>query len=268
MLSEEVWRGLTGGRSVHLTDWPSADDVPADAGLVAAMDRVRDVASAALSLRKAKKLRVRLPLASLTVAVPDALALEPFRELLADEVNVKEVRLEPDVDGVSSSVLTVVPRALGPRLGKDVQRVIKAVKAGDWKASGESVVAGGVELLEGEYELKLVPASPERSVALPGNVGVVVLDTDLTPSLLAEGVARDVVRAVQQARKDAGLDVSDRIALTLSASDDVVGAVRAHEAFLSAEVLASTVAYGPVEGVVHEAEVGEGSPVRVAVTKV
>jgi isoleucyl-tRNA synthetase len=256
MLSEEVWRGLTGGRSVHLEDWPSADELPADAELVAAMDRVRDVASAALSLRKAKKLRVRLPLASLTVAVPDAAALEPFRELLADEVNVKEVLLQPDVDVACSTVLTVVPRALGPRLGKDVQRVIKAVKAGDWSSSDDTVVAGGVSLVEGEYELKLVPAEPDRSAALPGNVGVVVLDTDLTPSLLAEGVARDVVRAVQQARKDAGLDVSDRIALRL-------------EDFVAAEVLAEELVYGPLGEVqaVHEAEVGDGSLVRVGVAR-
>lgn len=270
MLAEEVWQGLTGGRSVHLGDWPAASDLPADAELVAAMDRVRDVASAALSLRKAKKLRVRLPLASLTVAVPDAAALEPFRELLADEVNVKEVLLQPDVDLACSTVLSVVPRALGPRLGKDVQRVIKAVKAGDWSSSDGAVVAGGVTLAEGEYDLKLVPAEPDRSAALPGNVGVVVLDTDLTPSLLAEGVARDVVRAVQQARKDAGLDVSDRIVLRLEAPDEVVRAVTEHQDFVAAEVLASEVVHGPLGAVdvVHEAEVGDGAPIRVGVAKV
>ena len=268
MLAEEVWRGLTGGRSVHLEDWPALDELPADAALVAAMDRVRDVASSALSLRKAKKLRVRLPLAALTVAVPDAAALEPFRELLADEVNVKEVRLQPDVDVACSTVLTVVPRVLGPRLGKDVQRVIKAVKAGDWAASGDTVTAGGVSLEPGEFELKLVPAEPDRSAALPGNVGVVVLDTDLTPALLAEGVARDVVRAVQQARKDAGLDVSDRITLTVDSSPDVVDAVREHEKFVAAEVLAEEVGYAPVSGAAHETEVGDGVLVRIGVAKI
>ncbi len=114
MVSEEIYRGLTGARSVHLTEWPTVDALPADPELVAAMDRVRDVCSAALSLRKAKGLRVRLPLSSLTVAVPDAEALAPFADLIADEVNVKQVLLSSDVDGACSSVLAVVPKALGP----------------------------------------------------------------------------------------------------------------------------------------------------------
>ncbi len=269
MVAEEVWRGLTGGRSVHLADWPVVDGLPADTGLVDAMDRVREVCSAALSLRKARRLRVRLPLASLTVAVPDAGALEPFKALIADEVNVKDVRLTSEVDSACSAVLTVVPRVLGPRLGGQVQQVIRAVKAGDWSSVDGVVVAGGVPLEEGEYELKLVPSSPERSAALPGNVGVVVLDTDVTPELAAEGLARDVVRAVQQARKDAGLDVADRIVLTLEAPDAVVEAVKAHEAFLAGEVLATALVYGPIPGAdaAQDAVAGEDLPIRVSVTR-
>ncbi|MDQ1659800.1 MAG: isoleucyl-tRNA synthetase [Cryptosporangiaceae bacterium] len=265
MVGEEIYRGLTGERSVHLTDWPSAADLPADPELVAAMDSVRDVASAALSLRKAKGLRVRLPLASLTVASPDAAALEPFAALLADEVNVKDVLLSSDVDGACSQVLALVPKVLGPRLGKDVQRVIGAVKSGDWQSSGGTVVAGGVELAEGEYTLRLVPADPDRSAPLPGDVGVVVLDTEVTPELAAEGIARDVVRAVQQARKDAGLDVSDRIVLTLVGSPAVTAAVDVHRDFVAAETLASVVQFADVSA--EPVEVGDGEQVRVAVAK-
>ncbi|MDQ1647106.1 MAG: isoleucyl-tRNA synthetase, partial [Cryptosporangiaceae bacterium] len=230
-----------------------------------AMDSVRDVASAALSLRKAKGLRVRLPLASLTVASPDAAALEPFAALLADEVNVKDVLLSSDVDGACSQVLALVPKVLGPRLGKDVQRVIGAVKSGDWQSSGGTVVAGGVELAEGEYTLRLVPADPDRSAPLPGDAGVVVLDTDVTPELAAEGIARDVVRAVQQARKDAGLDVSDRIVLTLVGSPAVTAAVDVHRDFVAAETLASVVQFADVSA--EPVEVGDGEQVRVAVAK-
>ncbi len=93
LTTEEVWRGLTGERSVHLTDWPDADALPADDALVAAMDEVRDVASAGLALRKAHGLRTRLPLASLTLVVDDASALAGFEPILADELNVKDVRL-------------------------------------------------------------------------------------------------------------------------------------------------------------------------------
>ena len=89
LVSEEIWRGLTGWRSVHLTDWPSLPGHVANAELVAAMDEARAAVSAALSLRKAEKLRVRQPLRSLTVATADPAGLAPFRELVAEEVNVK-----------------------------------------------------------------------------------------------------------------------------------------------------------------------------------
>jgi isoleucyl-tRNA synthetase len=255
---------------VHLTDWPEPDPLPADDQLVAAMDRVRDVCSAALSLREAKRLRVRLPLASLTVATPDAKALEAFRDLIADEVNVKEVRLQPDVDAACSTVLTVNPRALGPRLGADVQRVIRASKAGDWSVGGDTVTVGGVELTADEYDLRLVPADPDRSAPLPGDVGVVVLDTEVTPAFEAEGRARDVVRVVQQARRDAGLHISDRIVLGVDGDAVVRDAVRAHETFVAGEVLADAVAYGPVgrDGHVVDSTVADGDAVRVSVARV
>jgi isoleucyl-tRNA synthetase len=238
MVTEAVWRGLTGGRSVHLQPWPEPGELPHDLGLVATMDEVREVCSAALSLRKARGLRVRLPLATLVVALRDAEALRPYAELIADEVNVKAVQLTDDVGAFCTRTLAVVPRVLGPRLGKDVQRVIKAVKEGDWSASGGVVTAGGVELAAGEYDLRFVAADPENSAPLPGDVGVVVLDTGLTPALEAEGLARDLIRGVQQARRDAGLDVSDRIRLRVRAAGPVAVAVRTHQGLIAGETLA------------------------------
>jgi isoleucyl-tRNA synthetase len=244
---EVVWKGLTGGRSVHLADWPARDELPHDDALVAAMDRVRQVASSALSLRKARKLRVRLPLARLTVAAADAAVLEPFADILRDEVNVREVVLTDDVASYGRFEVAVNARACGPRLGGDTQKVIKAVKAGDWTSNPDgTVTAGGIQLLEGEFTEKLVSADPASTSALPGNTGLVVLDTEVTPELAAEGTARDVVRAVQQARRDAGLDVSDRIDLVLDGPEPVLDAVRTHEKFLSGEVLATSVSYAAV----------------------
>jgi isoleucyl-tRNA synthetase len=266
MITEEIWRGLTGGRSVHLTDWPSGDAFPADRRLVAAMDAIRDVASAALSLRKARALRVRLPLARLTVATPQAPALAGFAELLADEVNVKDVVFTDDVAAYCEQVLTVVPRALGPRVGKQVQQVIKAVKAGEWELVHGAPVAAGVTLREGEYELRLVAADVENSAPLAGGAGVVVLDTAVTPELHAEGLARDVIRVVQQARREAGLDVSDRITLTLGASSGVRAAVEAHREFVAGETLATSLAFEDTAGG-FAGEVGDGEQVTVAVTR-
>jgi len=268
MVTEEIWRGLTGGRSVHLTDWPSAGDFPADPALVEAMDAVRDVCSAALSLRKARGLRVRLPLRKLTVATPAADVLRPFASIVADEVNVKEVEFTGEVASYCANMLTVVPRVLGPRLGGQVQQVIKAVKAGDWSASGGVVTAGGVPLEEGEYELKLVAADAENSAPLPGGEGVVVLDTEVTPELAAEGLARDVVRVVQLARREAGLDVADRIRLIVDASPQVTAAVETHHDFVAGETLAVDLLLGATNEDAYVGEAGEGEPVRVTVTPV
>ena len=123
------------------------------------MDRVRQVASAALSLRKARGLRVRLPLARLTVAAADAAALEPFADILGDEVNVKDVVLTDDVAAYGRFEVAVNARACGPRLGGDTQKVIRAVKAGEWTANPDGTVeAGGITLLAGEFTEKLVAA--------------------------------------------------------------------------------------------------------------
>ncbi|NYJ00546.1 isoleucyl-tRNA synthetase [Nocardioides thalensis] len=250
LTTEEIWRGLTGGRSVHLVDWPDAEALPADATLVAAMDQVREVCSATSALRKAAKLRNRLPLATLTVVVDDPAALEPYTGIVADELNVKAVRLvaadseEAASYGVEQK-LTVNARAAGPRLGKDVQAAIKGSKSGDWSVAPDgAVTSGGLALVEGEYSLETVVGSAADGAAtgmLPGG-GFVVLDTVVTPELAEEGLARDLVRAVQQARKDAGLDVSDRIHLVLAGTASVVAAARAHEQLITRETLATSYA--------------------------
>ncbi|RSM35043.1 isoleucine--tRNA ligase [Amycolatopsis balhimycina DSM 5908] len=266
LTTEVVWRGLTGGRSVHLTDWPNANDLPADAALVTAMDRVRQVASSALSLRKANKLRVRLPLSSLVVAAGDAETLGAFADILRDEVNVKAVELTTDVAAHGGFEVAVNARAAGPRLGKDVQTVIRAVKAGDWSLQGGAVVAAGIALREGEFERRLVAKGGGAAAELPGGSGLVLIDTDVTPELAAEGLVRDLVRVVQQARRDAGLDVADRIALTVDAPSDVVEAAKRHEEFLASETLATSVTYGPVaEG--FAGTVGDGTKVTIRVAK-
>ncbi|HEX2355956.1 MAG TPA: isoleucine--tRNA ligase [Micromonosporaceae bacterium] len=267
MTAEEIWRGLTGERSVHLADWPSSSEFPADHDLAAAMDAVRDVSSAALSVRKARGLRVRLPLPSLTVATPRAEALRPFADLVADEVNVKSVVFTDEVTAYCENVLTVVPRALGPRVGGAVQQVIRAVKAGDWSLVDGVPVAAGVALQEGEYELRLIAADADHSAPLPGGEGVVVLDTTVTPDLAAEGLARDVVRVVQQARREADLNVSDRVSLVIQASPAAGRAVEAYRDFLAGEVLATSVTLGQAGEGAFEGEVGDGETVRVAVTR-
>ncbi len=269
LVTEEIWKGLTGGRSVHLEDWPDAAEFPADHELVAAMDEVRAVASAGLALRKARQLRVRLPLARLTVVGQGVAALEPFRSVLEDELNVKELAFESLVaeslaqHGIEQR-LTVNARALGPRLGKQVQDVIREAKAGNWSAD-PVVRVGDIELQPGEYDLVLATADPDAAVEfLPGG-GFVVLDTAVTPELEAEGLARDVIRAVQQARKDAGLDVSDRITLTVFGDDAAVAAVDIHRDLIAGETLAT--ALDAKSGKNGATAVGAGSAVTIELEK-
>ena len=268
LITEQVYIGLTGNRSVHLTQWPVAADIPVDNELVVVMDQVRDVCSTTLSLRKSHSRRVRLPLASLTVASPLALGLQPFVSIITEEVNVHEVKLTADVAGVARHELQVVPAALGPRLGGDTQKVIVAVKKGDWKQQGDVVVAGGYELQPHEYQLKLLAAVGDAestaSSALPDGLGVVLLDIALTPELLAEGTARDIVRIVQQTRREADLAVSDRIHLILGLPDDVAQQVAPFTDYICAETLAERLSFNADASRTTDLD---GTPIYVAVER-
>jgi len=266
LITEVIWRGLTEGRSVHLTDWPDAGSVPADPRLVADMDLVREVASTGSSLRKAKQLRVRLPLSKLTVALStsvDPAALEPYRYLIADELNVKSVELSDDIAAHGRFELAVNARAAGPRIGKDVQAAIKAVKAGEGVLRSDGTLeAGPAVLLPEEFSSKLVAADPDWTAALADGAGLVVLDGTVTPELEAEGWAKDRIRELQELRKTTGLDVSDRISVVVSVPEQHAAWARTHRDLIAQEILATSFEFGDLEQAV---EIGDG--VRVAIAK-
>lgn len=268
MEAEAVWRGLTGGESVHLADWPYLVDesgkttelgqVLVEAPeLVDAMEKVREVVSSTLSLRKASKIRVRQPLSKLTVVAQNVDAVKAYEELLKSELNIKSVEFST-LEGAGEHGLKIVnelkvnARAAGPRLGKQVQFAIKASKSGDWHvgADGAPVVAtpnGELALVEGEYELinrveqeQADGGASAVSASLPTG-GFVLLDTTLTDELEAEGYARDTIRAVQDARKEAGLAVSDHIALTVSVPAADKTKVEQFKDLIASETLADSV---------------------------
>ena len=280
MVAEQIWQGLTGGRSVHLEDWPDASKLPHDQKLVEAMDQVRTVSSVASSLRKGNGLRVRLPLAKLTVVTKNAQSLAEFADIIAEELNVKSVNLvELSLDSTSEfgviKRLTVNSRAAGPRIGKSVQAVIQAAKAGDWSEVDGVVIAGGVALVEGEYEIDLVAdlteavadEAPTEFIGILPSGGFLILDGKVTAELAAEGLARDVIRAVQQARKDADFDVSDRIKLTLTATDDVLAAVAEHSALVKSETLTLELETHSNSVLTEPVAVGDGQQVEILVQK-
>ncbi|WP_277063980.1 isoleucine--tRNA ligase [Schaalia cardiffensis] len=253
LLTEEIWKGLTGGESVHLVDYPILPEAVANDALVAAMDEVRDVVSSAHALRKANQLRVRQPLQGLRVVSEQAEALSSFAGLIASEVNVKDVRfLTPAESGLSvSTELSLNPRAFSPEIRKLTSQLFKAQKAGEWQVSedGASCVFSGVMVegapvsLSGEqFSVTTLVNADEGQVAdVLANGTFVVLDTELTPELEAEGYARDVIRAIQDERKNAGLHVADRIDLTLTVPAKRVGALEAHREMIAHETLALSV---------------------------
>ena len=241
MLSEVIWRGLTGERSVHLADFPAADDFPADNDLVTAMDSMRGVCSATNSIRKAHKLRNRLPLPKLTVAMADSQQLATFADIIRSEVNVKELSLTDDVDSIGTFEVVVNAKIAGPRLGKDVQKAIKAVKAGNYERTNHgTVIADGVELQPDEFTERLVAADPTATAQIDGVDGLVLLDTHVTEELEAEGWAADVIRGLQDARKLMDLEVSDRITVTLGVPAEKEQWALRHADTIAGEVLATS----------------------------
>jgi isoleucyl-tRNA synthetase len=277
LVTEEVYRGLTGEKSVHLADWPEAERLPRDEALVRDMDRVREICSVALGLREEKRLRVRLPLQELAVAAEWAPALKGYQELIQSEVNVRQVHLSTRPDVFATTRYSVNAKKAGPRLGSKLKAVLAAVKAPevDFQISGVEArvktAEGWIELQAGEWDVALVP-NAEASLAvaaLADRKSVVALETAVTPELEREGLARDLVRGIQQTRKDAKLHVSDRIRLRVSGDPALADAVREHGAYIRQQTLAETLDLAPPEpGMATAAvEVGEGKA-TVALAKV
>ena len=266
LLSEEIHRGLTRERSVHLVDWPDPETLPREDRLVEEMDDVRAICSAGLAVRKENDLTVRQPLRRLTVAGGGVERLAAYDELIRDELNVKEVVYGAELEELGHFVLTVNARVVGPRLGKRMQDVMKAAKQGEWRAADEDRVEVAGEILgPDEFELRLVAREGLACQALPGNRTLVALDTELDDELRDERFAREIVRRVQQTRKDAGLHVSDRIALHLEVGPARAEAIERHRDWICEQTLAVEFALGA--GGEHRQEfelLGERAVVGVA----
>ena len=248
MIMEEIHTGLTGEQSVHLTDWPDSEILPEDKPLVENMDRIRDAASTALRLREDEGIRARLPLSSMVIAGPGSSSLSNFLELLTDEVNVKEVKLIEDLDKYATYSLQPNGSLLGPRLGKEVQSVFAAAKSGDWELNEDGTAKVADVLLNAEeFELGLQPHEGITAATLNSGDAIIILDTEITEDLAKEGIARDVIRQVQQARRDAELVVTDRIQIWLDGGETILEGVKTFEEYVASQILATEIIYGRAE---------------------
>jgi isoleucyl-tRNA synthetase len=261
--------------SVHLADWPASAG-RRDPDLEAAMEAVREAVTLGRGARNEAKLKVRQPLAEAVVACPPGVAgaVDGLIGLVAEELNVKSVRLVSDPAELVDVSVKPNYRKLGPRFGKRMPEVAEAVAALDAAAAasaldaGEAVeitVGGAPELLDAEELLR--EAKPTEGYAVGQGHGVAVgLATELSPELRREGLAREITHAVQNARKAAGLKVEERIALHLDGSGIAREAIDAYRSQIAGDTLAVrlTVGHGaPFAGLRHEEHVLEGEPVAL-----
>lgn len=230
--------------SVHLQDFPDVSFLNSEKELVADMDLVRSICSVALSIRDNKNLRVRLPLKSLTVIGKNAARILPFKEIISEEVNVKSLEVKEEISDLAELKLQINFKKIGAKYGPKIKEITTAAKDGNWeKISDKEIKIAGVNLVDDEFEIKLMTKNQdEKKFALqplPSNDYLISLDIEITKDLEDEGIARDIVRAIQQNRKDADLNISDKIKLQISSSNERILEVgKAFEKYIKEQVLA------------------------------
>ncbi len=228
--------------SVHLQDFPDSNNIAFDAQLVNAMDKVREICNTGLSIRNEENVRIRQPMASITVYGENANSLANFSDIIKDELNVKEVKFEENISEVASLDLKLNFPILGKRLGAKMKEIAGAAKQGNWKDAGTGLVEVNGEKLEpAEFSLTLNSNIEKGASGLPSNDMLVAFDLELTAELINEGIARDLIRAIQQARKDSGFEVSNHINISLWASDKIKEAVNDNLTYLKEQVLAENI---------------------------
>jgi isoleucyl-tRNA synthetase len=265
-LADEMWQNLVANpcgpdapSSVHLAGYPEPDQARIAAGLLGPMADVRAIAELGHRARAEAKQRLRQPLASAIVASGDAARLEALAsskllDEVASELNVKSVTTTTDLESLVEQQVVPNFRALGPRLGAKVQEVRAALAAGDYRLGDDGIVhVGDEQLAVGEYELR--SRAREGFEAQTDGALVAAIDTRLTDELLVEGAARDLVRFLQNVRKELGFDVSDRIAVSHSANERGAAVLAAHGDSIAREVLAGQ--FQPGDGGEHRFASGE-----------
>ena len=237
-VSEYVFKTLTGEESVHLTDYPSLQEVKFDADLVEEMDFLQELCSAGKFIREEKNLRNRLPLASMTL-VGHKLS-QAYQEIVKDELNVKEVKFDDNLNAYAEKKIYLYTPLLGKALGKDMGAVMAAYKQGHWELNADGTLSiGGQKLTPDLFEVRLEMKEGVAGKSFADNKAVVTLDTNVTDELKREGMARDFVRLVQTLRKDKDFNISDRIELCWQTSNpELAKALDENKAYIAEQVLA------------------------------
>ncbi|MFK8040519.1 MAG: isoleucine--tRNA ligase [Rickettsiaceae bacterium] len=258
LLTEAIYLGLTDGfknlKSVHLEDFPKMHNFTSDEVLVKQMDQVLDICSSALFIRTTHNIRVRQPLSSLTIVAKQNNDLDKFVDLIKDEINVKSVKYNNELEKYGDFKLSVNFAALAKRIPAKIKAIIEAIKQGKWEIINDGQLHIIDEVLsKEEFDLKLEPNNKENTKTLNDNKVMIVLDLEISPELEEEGVARDLIRLVQNARKNADLNITDRIVLEIeSSSSNLNQIIINYKEFIQEQTLSDI---APIENAVYcEAE--------------
>jgi len=263
-IAEEIYRNLKGAsdpESVHLCDFPAANDAARQPALEKAMADVQQVVELGRRLRADNDLKVRQPLSKIKIAgVDGAVKDEALRALVQDELNVKEVELIADETALCDVTYKANFKTLGKKCGPKMKAVAAAIAA--LKGFTGTASVEGVEL---SAEDVLVTRTPKEGLVVASEGAVVTgLETALTPELIAEGLAREFVSHVQAMRKAADFEVTQRIRVTIDSDDALRAALDAHHEYAAGETLATELVFGAVEA---EAIDLNGHTARIRVEK-
>ena len=258
LVSEYIYKSLTGRESVHLDEYPKDDGSRLEPELVRTMDFVQTVCSIAKSVREDYKLRNRLPLASMTIAGAVPADIGNFVDLIKDEINVKEVLFNKNIGDIADNILYVKTPLVGKRLGAFLKDILAASKTGEWSKNKDGTLdIAGQTLAAEEFELRLVLKQGVAGLALPDNTAVIILDVTVNPVLEREGIARDFVRMIQALRKEKDFHVSDRISVEYDSADKtVLEALTEHKDYISEQTLTTSFAHKANNG--SKEELGDG----------
>jgi len=236
-VAESVWARLGHRDSVHFEKWPETASQYINESLSQQVAVARTIITAGLAIRAREKIRVRQPLPSARVALSSAVDLRRQIGAVAQELNVKSIAIVENASEIADRVARAQAKKLGPKYGGAVQGIIKDLKEGRFTQNADgTVTVGQYNLLPDEVEISFVG---KQGLSVESENGVVVaLSTEVSPELELEGDARDLVRAIQDLRKDADLEFSDRITLGIRGADDVIAV---HREYVMGETLATSV---------------------------
>ncbi|MCQ2574503.1 MAG: isoleucine--tRNA ligase [Alphaproteobacteria bacterium] len=223
-ISEYIYKNLTGKESVHLESWPEAKNT--NKNIVEDMRKVQMIVSVGKQLREQYKLRNRLPLKDVTIA---GVNMSEYTDIIRDELNVKDVKFIADIHSVADSFIYLITPKIGARLGGALKDIIPAVKQGKYSLKEDKLMVGDFVLNSDEFENRLTVKENVNGASLPDNTAVVILNTEVSSDLIAEGLVNDALRFIQDSRKAANFDVSDRIKMVYNTDDVLSDAINVHK---------------------------------------